>query len=185
MARILSLLLWSVVFCAALLLIDLIFVHVPLSAPGLTESQRFYRDFRQRLLTLRTPAPPAPSIEALIEQNTAAVPPAPATTKPQPQPPEPVEPASTPATAVAPPQSVKPTPLPTVAAPKTKAAPVTTATATLPARGATGAAAAPRKSAAGKSSGYVYADGEGELHFVDRLEQVPARYRREAQPLDN
>jgi hypothetical protein len=31
----------------------------------------------------------------------------------------------------------------------------------------------------------VYADGEGELHFVDRLEQVPARYRREAQPLDN
>lgn len=35
----------------------------------------------------------------------------------------------------------------------------------------------------GKSVGFVYADGEGVLRFTDTLEQVPARYRKDAQPL--
>lgn len=30
---------------------------------------------------------------------------------------------------------------------------------------------------------YFYADRQGELHFVDSLQQVPAPYRSEAQPL--
>ena len=30
---------------------------------------------------------------------------------------------------------------------------------------------------------YLYVDKYGELHFADRLEEVPAAYRRDAQPL--
>jgi hypothetical protein len=33
------------------------------------------------------------------------------------------------------------------------------------------------------SQSYFYADRQGELHFVDSLQQVPARYRNEAQLL--
>jgi hypothetical protein len=33
------------------------------------------------------------------------------------------------------------------------------------------------------SQSYFYADRQGELHFVDSLQQVPAPYRDEAQPL--
>ena len=33
------------------------------------------------------------------------------------------------------------------------------------------------------SQSYFYADRQGELHFVDSLQQVPARYRNEAQIL--
>lgn len=31
---------------------------------------------------------------------------------------------------------------------------------------------------------FFYADGHGELHFVDNLQQIPARYRPEAQILE-
>ncbi len=34
------------------------------------------------------------------------------------------------------------------------------------------------------SRSFFYADGHGELHFVDNLQQVPARYRSEAQVLE-
>lgn len=43
---------------------------------------------------------------------------------------------------------------------------------------------AAKKPAAGdKTAGFVYADGEGVLRFADTLEQIPARYRKDAQPL--
>lgn len=31
---------------------------------------------------------------------------------------------------------------------------------------------------------YLYVDGQGELRFADRLEEVPAAYRKDAQPLE-
>lgn len=31
---------------------------------------------------------------------------------------------------------------------------------------------------------YVYVDGQGELHFADSLEEVPASFRKGAQPLE-
>ncbi len=34
-----------------------------------------------------------------------------------------------------------------------------------------------------RSQSYFYADHQGELHFVDSLQQVPAPYRQEAQVL--
>lgn len=35
----------------------------------------------------------------------------------------------------------------------------------------------------GDAGGYVYADETGELHLVDKLDEVPPRYRGEAKPL--
>ena len=34
-----------------------------------------------------------------------------------------------------------------------------------------------------KSQRYVYSDGKGELHFADSLEDVPDKYRGQAQPM--
>ena len=34
-----------------------------------------------------------------------------------------------------------------------------------------------------KTQRYIYSDGKGELHFVDSLEEVPDKYRGQAQPM--
>ena len=34
-----------------------------------------------------------------------------------------------------------------------------------------------------KSQRYIYSDGKGELHFADSLEEVPDKYRGQAQPM--
>jgi len=34
-----------------------------------------------------------------------------------------------------------------------------------------------------KSQRYIYSDGKGELHFADSLEEVPNKYRGQAQPM--
>jgi hypothetical protein len=44
--------------------------------------------------------------------------------------------------------------------------------------------AAPASSSAPeKSQRYIYSDGKGELHFADSLEEVPDKYRGQAQPM--
>lgn len=169
MARVLSVFLWVLVFCVAILTIDQLFVHVPMTTSGFAESRRFYLEFRQRLLSLRDSVPEATSIEAIIDQNvaipvtTSATKPAPALRSDQPS-------NSAPQASFA------------NAAPATESvSPVATAAVvpvSPPARKSSPAAAK-------KTTGYVYADAQGELHFVDRLDQVPARYRREAQSLGN
>lgn len=42
----------------------------------------------------------------------------------------------------------------------------------------------PVPSAGASSPRYLYVDGQGELHFADRLEEVPAAYRKDAQRLE-
>lgn len=167
MAKVLSALLWAIVFCMTILILDQLFVHVPMTMSGFAESRRFYLDFRQRLLTLRDPVP-APSIEAIIDQNVTATPALPPTaTIPAPvrlDDRHAIQPVEMPAEKAA---------SPVVAGATATAAPLPTAARKSPA------------AAAGKTTGYVYADAQGELHFVDRLDQVPARYRREAQSLGN
>lgn len=36
---------------------------------------------------------------------------------------------------------------------------------------------------AGKSQRYLYSDSKGELHFTDSLDEVPDKYRAQAQPM--
>lgn len=67
MARLFAFLLWTCVFFVLLLLIDQFLVRVPLQQPALAATQRFYRDFRQRLFALGEQVP-TPTIEGLIEQ---------------------------------------------------------------------------------------------------------------------
>jgi hypothetical protein len=169
MARVLSVFLWALVFCVTILMIDQLFVHVPMTTSGFAESRRFYLEFRQRLLSLRDSVPEATSIEAIIDQN-AAIPAAPSATKPAP--------------ALRSDQPSNLAPQASVA----NAAPVTEAVSPKATAAVAPVSAPVRKSspaAAKKSTGYVYADAQGELHFVDRLDQVPERYRREAQSLGN
>lgn len=167
MAKVLSALLWAIVFCVTLLILDQLFVHVPMTMSGFAESRRFYLDFRQRLLTLRDPVP-APSIEAIIDQNVTATPALPTA-------------ATTPAPARRDEQHAnQPVQMPAAKATPPAVAGATATVAPLP----TAARKSPTAST-GKTTGYVYADAQGELHFVDRLDQVPARYRREAQSLGN
>jgi hypothetical protein len=40
-----------------------------------------------------------------------------------------------------------------------------------------------KKSQAGESQRYLYSDGKGELHFTDSLDEVPEKYRGQAQPM--
>ncbi len=175
MARIFSILLWSAAFCLALLLIDLVFVHVPMRVSGLAEAQRFYVDFRGRLLVLTKPRV-EPTIEGIIEKSVSLKDAAVDSVK-ESLAPEEKTPAVTPA--------AKPVAVPTD---KTKAKPV--AAAPVPVAPKVAAAAPPPPRAApvapakpAASSGYVYADDSGEIHIVERLEQVPSRYRKSAQPL--
>jgi hypothetical protein len=39
------------------------------------------------------------------------------------------------------------------------------------------------KATPAKAQRYLYADGKGELHFVDSLDEVPDEYRGQAQPM--
>lgn len=55
MKRILSILFHSLLFLLLLLAIDQSFVHLPLTLPGLRQSQTFYLDLRSRLLGLGDP----------------------------------------------------------------------------------------------------------------------------------
>lgn len=45
------------------------------------------------------------------------------------------------------------------------------------------APAAARPAGKGGAPRYLYVDGQGELQFADTLEEVPAAYRKEAQPI--
>lgn len=69
-------LLWSVVFCVALLLIDQFFVHIPQRQPALAAARQFYVEFRQRLFALGKETA-SPSIESLIERERRAPAPSP------------------------------------------------------------------------------------------------------------
>jgi hypothetical protein len=40
-----------------------------------------------------------------------------------------------------------------------------------------------KNSQAGESQRYLYSDGKGELHFTDSLDEVPEKYRGQAQPM--
>jgi len=173
MPRIFSFLIWSAVFCGVLLLVDVIFVHVPMRVGGLAETQRFYVDFRGRLVALTAPKV-EPTIEGLIEKSVslkdAAVDGVKESLAPAEKTPV-VTPADKPVAASMEKTKTKPgasTPVPL--APKVAAAPS-------PSRPAPVVATPPA------ASGYVYADDSGEIHIVERLEQVPTRYRQRAQPL--
>jgi hypothetical protein len=81
MKRILSVLFHSFLFLLCLLAIDQSFVHLPLTLPGLRQSQTFYLDLRGRLLGLgdpvlerakRPPKGPETSVERLIDADERA-----------------------------------------------------------------------------------------------------------------
>lgn len=81
MKRILSILFHSLLFLLLLLAIDQSFVHLPLTLPGLRQSQTFYLDLRGRLLGLgdpvlerakRPPKGPENSVEGLIDADERA-----------------------------------------------------------------------------------------------------------------
>lgn len=55
MKRIVSILFHSLLLLLLLLAIDQSFVHLPMTLPGLRQSQNFYLDFRSRLLGMREP----------------------------------------------------------------------------------------------------------------------------------
>jgi hypothetical protein len=40
-----------------------------------------------------------------------------------------------------------------------------------------------RSTPPGKAQRYIYSDNKGELHFADSLEEVPEKYRGQAQPM--
>ena len=84
MIRIARFLIWTVVFIAILLALDQFMVRVPVKITGVQSVQRFYVDFRSRMLRLvqkparPLPAKAAPSVESIIENappRHAAVPP--------------------------------------------------------------------------------------------------------------
>lgn len=155
MNRFVIFLVWLLVLVVGAVIFDQVMLRVPLRAPVLAESQIFYRDFRARLLALAHARPqPARSIEAVIEQNQ---------TKPS-------EPAPPPPAALVPkapkvPKTTAPRPTP---AAKPSAPPATAKAVTPPSR---------------EIGGYVFADEEGVLHLVAKLEEVPQKFRATAQPL--
>jgi hypothetical protein len=112
MGRLLSILLWAMVFLVIVLAVDQLLVRVPATLPAHVVVADFYRDLRGRVFALAmgvkaTPAPasapvkatppaqavkaPSGSIEAIIEQQPARPAPAapPKTSRPVPQEPGP------------------------------------------------------------------------------------------------
>jgi len=71
MKRLKHFLLWTLLFVALLVVADQLLMQTTLSAPGVGQFQRFYRDFRGRLFALIDGPAPA-SIDQVIE--TAAPP---------------------------------------------------------------------------------------------------------------
>ncbi len=116
MLKLIKYFLWLVVIVALTVGFDQLMVRVPLKTPGIKETQRFYVDFRSRLIRLfpqqKNLAQPADAIEAVIKKK-----------------------------------------------------------------------ADPPTGSAGKNSRYLYVDGSGMLQFADSLQQVPKKYRKDAQPL--
>jgi len=112
MSKLLKMLFWLLLLVAIFIGLDQFFLQVPLNAPGLSQVQRFYVDFRGRLLELAGVPEQKQSIEQLIES-----------TDPQ------------------------------------------------------------RPEAKRKSPRYLYVDENGALQFADSFEQVPPRFRKDAQPL--
>ena len=114
MLKLTKFLLWLVVLMALIAGSDLLLTGAPLQTPGLRESQRFYVDFRARLLRLFWKEGPSAtdSIGKVIEATT--------------------------------PEKVAEQP---------------------------------------KNGRYLYVDGNGDLQFADSYQQVPAPFRKNAQPL--
>jgi hypothetical protein len=102
---------WLLVLIVLLAGIDQALLRLPLDTPGLYQVQRFYRDFRSRLLALAGGDGEKQSIEQLIEST------------------------------------------------------------------------GPQEHPQGPNRRYLYVDENGELQFADSFEQIPVRYRNEAQPL--
>ncbi len=71
MLKLLKYFLWVVVLLALSLGFDQLMVKLPLHAPGLSQTQQFYVDFRSRLLGLvgGDPSSPSDAIEAVIEKS--------------------------------------------------------------------------------------------------------------------
>lgn len=162
MPRILAFFLWSTVFCLLLMLIDQYFVRIPQRQPAMVATRQFYVDFRQRLFALGKGVVPPPSIEALIEKERKR----PATSLDQ-----------TPAAAATKAATTPPSSPPAVK--ELQATPTKVAQA---AKAGNPDSTTTRPAAAG-SSGYVYADASGALQIVERLDQIPSRFRSSAQPL--
>jgi hypothetical protein len=74
MLKLLKYCLWIVVVLALTIGFDQLMVKLPLRAPGLTQTQAFYLDFRSRLLNLngRSSAAQKDAIEKVIEQSSTA-----------------------------------------------------------------------------------------------------------------
>lgn len=106
--------LWLVVIAALMIGFDRLMVLVPLKAPGLSETQVFYTDFRSRLFNLfgENQRTQQDKIEKVIEKSAKLDP-----------------------------QTMK------------------------------------------KTTRYLYVDDNGALQFADSLQQVPFKYRHNAQPL--
>jgi hypothetical protein len=117
MLKLVKYFLWIVVIAALTVGFDQVMVRVPLSTPGLKQTQRFYVDFRSRLVRLlpeqTKSVQPVDVIEAVITKKTAPI------------------------------------------INKTKQA----------------------------GQRYLYVDDSGTLQFTDSLQQVPKKYRQDAQPL--
>ncbi|PLX83253.1 MAG: hypothetical protein C0617_12025 [Desulfuromonas sp.] len=78
MKSLLRFVLWTVLFFALLLGADQLLTRVPLSPPVLNEAQRFYRDFRIRLIGLGCRG--GETVEGVIEGNAGQVGDSPAAT---------------------------------------------------------------------------------------------------------
>ena len=75
MLKLVKYLLWILVLLALCLGLDQLLLRTPLDAPGLAQTQRFYVDFRQRLIRLffaERAQQPGASIEGLIEETAPA-----------------------------------------------------------------------------------------------------------------
>jgi len=74
MLKLLKYFLWVVVLLALTLGFDQLMMKLPLQAPGLSQTQQFYVDFRARLLWLvrGTASSPPDAIEAVIEKTATA-----------------------------------------------------------------------------------------------------------------
>jgi len=116
MLKLIKYFLWLVVIVALTVGFDQLMVRVPLETPGMKQTQKFYVDFRSRIIHLfpqqSKSSQPVDVIEAVIKKK-----------------------------------------------------------------------ADPSTGSAKKSGRYLYVDGSGTLQFADSLQQVPKKYRKDAQPL--
>lgn len=175
MKRLISFLFWSFLFLVVCLGLDQLMVRVEMPLPVLAEVQTFYVDFRTRLLKLghrmpvkrggverKAPASAPARPKAASVQSTA--PPA-APMQPKAAPVQPKAASAQPKAAPVQPKVPEPAP----SSPEKKSAP---------------AKPSPAPTAGESNPHYLYVDKQGELRFADRLEEVPAAYRKDAQRLE-